>query len=230
MARLRISLIIPTLNEESTIAATLDDLLARGAHEVIVVDGGSEDRTESLARPRATRFLRETGGLALQLNRGACSATGEVLLFHPADVRLPGTAFEEIERALARSGTVGGAFRLRLDSPRRAFRLIELLANLRNRLGFGPFGDQGIFTRRDVFERLGGFAAEASLEDLDLVRRLRRSGRFVILPTPIRASARRWEKDGLLATTAAHYWAGLIYLLGARGKVRALKNRFQRRR
>src|ERR1043166_6837658 len=108
----RLSVIVPTLNEERSIAATLDDLIGRGLGEVIVVDAGSRDRTCALAEGRATRLLVEGGGRARQLSRGAREATGEVLLFHHADLRLPPDALPALERALAKPEVVGGAFRL----------------------------------------------------------------------------------------------------------------------
>src|SRR5262245_56335478 len=125
----RLSVIVPTLNEERTIAGTLDDLVGRGL-EVIVVDAGSRDRTRALAEGRATRLLVEGGGLARQLNRGAREATGEVLLFHHADLRLAPEALPALERALEEPGVVGGAFRLGFDSCRLAYRVIALAANL----------------------------------------------------------------------------------------------------
>ena len=223
MLGLRVSVIVPTLDEEDTIIATLEDIWGRRPHEVIVVDGGSRDRTQALAVPRATRVLVEGGGLARQLNRGALAATGEVLLFHFADVRLPERGLEAVISSLEEPGVVGGAFRLGFDSHRPFFRLVALLGNLRNRLGFGPFGDQAIFVGKEIFERLGGFEPEAPLEDLDLVRRLRRAGRFVILKDPVRTSVRRWEADGLLRTSLHHLLASLFYLLGAERKAKAIK-------
>ncbi len=230
MPGIKVSIIVPTLNEENAVTITLKRLREIKAHEVIVVDGGSQDRTKKLAEPLATDFLVETGGLAEQLNRGARQASGDVLLFHHADVRLPDSALEEIRKALGRPEVVGGAFRLRFESNRLIFRLIAGLANFRNRLGFGPFGDQAIFARRKVFEELEGFSPAAVLEDFDLVTRLKRAGRFVIIPSPVRSSIRRYQEGGILATSAAHYWSGILYLLGARRKVQARKAKFQRMR
>jgi rSAM/selenodomain-associated transferase 2 len=226
----RVSVIVPTLNEERTIASTLRGLLEQGAPEVIVVDGGSRDRTLALAEPFANRILTGEAGIARQLNRGAREATGEVLLFHFADLRLPEGGLGMIGRTLARPGVVGGAFSLGFDSPRLAFRIIAWGANVRNRLGFGPFGDQAIFVRRDTFERLGGFEPDEAFEDLDLVRRLKREGRFVIVRPPVRSSVRRWERDGLLATTLGHWRASFHYLLGSRRRALDLKLWLQKRR
>jgi rSAM/selenodomain-associated transferase 2 len=230
MESLRVSVIVPTLNEEWTIVSTLRDIIRQGAKEVIVVDGGSRDRTLSLAEPLASRVLTAEAGLARQLNQGAREATGDVLLFHFADLRLPEGGLEVIRDVLKRPEVVGGAFSLGFDSPRLAFRVIAFGANLRNRLGFGPFGDQAVFVRRETFESLRGYEPGTAFEDLDLVRRLKRVGRFVIVRPPVRSSVRRWERDGLLTTTFRHWLASLHYLLGSRRKARALKLWLQKRR
>ncbi len=229
MPDVRVSVIVPTLEEEATIAATLDDLAARRPHEVIVVDGGSRDRTQGLARERA-RLVQDGPGLARQMNRGARESSGDVLLFHYADLRLPPAAFEAIGRALERPEVAGGAFRLGFDSPRAVYRVIAWASNLRNRLGFGPFGDQAIFVRRSVFEELGGFTEGAPLEDFDLVRRLRRRGRFAILRPPVRSSVRAWERHGIFRTFREHSWASFLYLAGAHGRFGRMRERLIRRR
>src|SRR5262245_5070331 len=165
MEGLRVSVIVPTLNEERTIASTIQDLHRQGAREVIVVDGGSRDRTLALAGPLASRILQCPPGIAGQLNRGAREATGEVLLFHFADLRLPEGGLGVIRWVLRDPEVVGGAFSLAFDSARPVYRVIAWGANLRNRLGFGPFGDQAIFARRATFERLGGFDPGQAFED-----------------------------------------------------------------
>ncbi|MBI4585821.1 MAG: TIGR04283 family arsenosugar biosynthesis glycosyltransferase [Planctomycetes bacterium] len=215
---LSISAIIPTLNEEADIAAAIASVRRQGPREIIVVDGGSADRTVERARESADRVVVEDGGLPSQLNRGAREACGEALLFLYADTRLPEGGLEAIAAALADPAAVGGAFRLDFESRRRRFRCIAGLSNLRNRLGFGPFGDQAIFARREVFHELGGYRPEAFLEDLDLVRRLKRRGRFTLLRSAVRTSARQWEKHGFLKTTLCHGWMSLAYLLGKRRK------------
>jgi len=230
MAPERVSVIVPALNEEIVLPSTLESLRDRGFHEVIVVDGGSRDRTIAVAAPLSTRVLEESGGLARQLNRGAREATGDVFLFHYADLRLPEGALGTLRRALEAPEVVGGAFALDLDSPRVVFRWIAWCANFRTRLGFGPFGDQAIFARRDAFERVGGYPSEEVFEDLGLIKRLKRSGRFVILHPPVLSSVRRWEADGLLTTTWRHFWASILYLLGAERRALGLKRWLQRRR
>ncbi len=235
MEAIRLSVIVPTLNEAGKIEATLDRLAGGPAHELIVVDGGSTDATRSLLNAKKARLIdliviEQPGGLAAQLNRGAEVATGDILLFHYADLELPPDGLEAIERALSEPEVVGGAFRFGLDSPRPVYRIVEFGANLRNRVGFGPFGDQGIFARRDVFLRLGGYRKDEAMEDFELVRRLKRAGRFVMLPSAALSSARRWETDGVLRTATAHAWASISYLVGWSRVARRIKARLQRRR
>lgn len=213
---MRIAVVIPTLNEEAFVGATLDSVEPQRPSEVVVVDGGSTDRTVDVVARRAGRVIEERGGLGRQLNAGARHATAPVLLFLYADAVMPPGGLEAIERALRDERVVGGAFRLGLDGDRFAYRFIAATANLRNRFGLGPFGDQGIFVRRGVFEEIDGFRDGRHLEDLDLVRRLRRRGRFVVLPETIVTSVRRWEENGLVRTMVDHTLATTAWVLGRR--------------
>ena len=225
-----VSVILPALNEEQALPCVLDRVRALDAKDVILVDGGSHDATASIAAGRVDRLIVQEGGLARQLNAGAAVATGDVLLFHYADVRLEAGALASIARALDDPRVVAGAFRLALDSSRCVFRFIAWAANLRNRTGFGPFGDQAIFVRRAVFEELGGFVPGAVLEDLDLVLRLRRRGRFCLLRDRAVSSVRRWEQGGVLRTSWAHFRVSVYYWLGLRKRAARLKGRLMTRR
>ncbi len=209
---LRISALVPTLNEETTVEATLRGLREAGVDQILVADGGSQDGTVRLARPIADRVITAEGGLFAQLNSAADAADGDVFLFHYADVELPGGGREAIQGVLEDGEVVGGAFRLAFASERRRYRLIAGGANLRNRLGIGPFGDQSIFVKADVFRRLGGFRPEVLLGDLHLVRRVKREGRFVILRESVRASVRRWERNGVVPTLLFHAWLTFLYV------------------
>ncbi|MFQ5653757.1 MAG: glycosyltransferase, partial [Planctomycetota bacterium] len=131
----RISVVVPVLEEAEEIRGFLDRMRAGGPHEIIVADGGSSDGTIELAREGADRVIVEPGGLALQLNRGAAAATGDVLLFPYADTRLPDGWPEAIDRVLTRSGVAGGAFRFRLAGSGLRYRLIEWGTRLRARGG-----------------------------------------------------------------------------------------------
>jgi rSAM/selenodomain-associated transferase 2 len=192
----RLSVIIPTLNEERRIAAQLAFLSALpGVHEVVVADGGSRDRTAEIVRDAGTaRLVRAPRGRGAQLNAGAQAATGEVLLFLHADARLPAEAPARIAEALADPRVGWGAFWIRTSAeglPGWPARWLWL-ADLRSRYSRLPYGDQALFVRREVFERAGGFTSQPLFEDLDLSRRLRRSGRPLLIRVPVHVSGRRF--------------------------------------
>ncbi len=218
----RLSAVVPTLDEESTVAASLDSLRAGGVDELIVVDGGSRDGTIDIAKGMADVVLRSERGLFAQLNVGAAQASGDGFVFHYADVRFPPNGAAAAISAMERSA--GGAFSLAFDSDRRSYRFIARGAALRNRLGVGPFGDQAIFVRRDAFEAVGGFREDGFLADLQLVRAVRRRGGFSILPECVSASTRRWERVGVLRTLADHWWLTALFVCGRRsGETRAAR-------
>ena len=214
----KVSVIVPTLNEATVIGPTLRALRREDPHEIVVVDGGSEDGTLDEARPHADRMATERGGLARQLNRGAEEATGDVLLFNYADTIPAAGAIRALVETLAEGDVVGGAFKLGFDSGRRAFGIVAAGANLRNLIGFGPFGDQGIFVRRGAFFKAGAFRSAVFLEDLEFVRRVRRLGRFRILGLRVRTSVRRWDEQGMLRTLFCHWLMSVVYLCGKRKK------------
>lgn len=211
---MRISVVIPVLNEERAIAATLKALAPLGPDEVIVVDGGSADRTREIALECGARLARSPSGRAEQMNHGASLAGGEVLLFLHADTRLPASAISDIRNALRDPETVGGRFDLRLDGARPIFRLIGLLISLRSRLTKVATGDQAIFVRRDIFDGLGGFPEIPLMEDVALSRMLKRRGRVACLWSRVTTSARRWESEGVLRTIFKMWTLKLLYLAG----------------
>jgi len=214
-----LSVIVPMLNEERAIAPTLDAIAAgaSGAEvivEVIVVDGGSSDRSRDEARPRCARLLVAQRGLARQMNAGAAAAEGDALVFVHADTLVPPTFAGDIAAALADPAVVGGRFDLRVDDDAPMLRLIGWLISERSRLSRTGTGDQAIFVRREVFERLGGYRDIAVCEDLDLARRLKRAGRVACLRSQVTTSARRWSECGVLATTARMWFIRVAFLLG----------------
>ena len=148
------------------------------------------------------------------MNHAATKSRGAILWFVHADSRVTADAVHAIHEALADPRTVGGSFRFQVDSPRRVFRWIERAVDWRTRWLRTPYGDQGLFVRRDTFERLGGFAEEPILEDLYFVRAMRRTGRLAALPQPLRTSARRWDKAGVVRTTLRHQKILLLERLG----------------
>jgi len=215
----KLSVIVPMLNEERAIASTLDAIAAGSSGsplivEVIVVDGGSSDRSREEARPRCARLVVTRRGLACQMNAGAAAAKGDALVFVHADTLVPPTFAGDIAAALADPAVVGGRFDLRLDDDAPMLRLIGWLISARSRLSGTGTGDQTIFVRREVFERLGGYRDIALCEDLDLARRLKRVGRVACLRSRVTTSARRWRKGGVLATTARMWFIRIAFLLG----------------
>lgn len=209
-----VSIIVPVLNEAKVIESLLAHLLAlEGEHEVIVVDGGSSDETVAIAS-RSVRVISAERGRARQMNAGAREAKGETLLFLHADCRLPAGAVPAIEAALADPACVGGCFTLALDDDGLIYRLISVLTSLRMKLTGRMTGDEGIFVRRETFERLGGFRDIPLMEDWDFGPRLGSLGQVRQLPLRITASARRWKKWGLWRTFWLMRKLRFLYLLG----------------
>jgi rSAM/selenodomain-associated transferase 2 len=201
-----VSIIIPTLNEERALPAALTHAAAVADSEIIVADGGSEDRTVAIAHDFGCAVVDSPPGRAFQMNAGASHAAGELLVFLHADCLLPAAAGEELRRIVADESVEYGAFRHRIASSRAAFRLIEACDNLRARWLKLPYGDQAIFVRRRVFKACGGFPGRAILEEVELMRRLRRAGRrFRLLQGPIATGARRWERSGIVRTTLINW-------------------------
>ena len=197
----RISVIIPTLNEAGCLPQTFRSLPDAANLEVIVVDGGSNDGTADVAERAGARVLRLPPGRALQMNAGAAAARGSVLLFLHADTRLPRGFFSAVEAEMRKPGVVGGAFRLRIDAPGWPLRIIEGAVHIRSCVLQVPYGDQGIFVRKETFQELGGFAMLPIMEDVDFIRRLRRLGRIRIVPLSATTSGRRWQELGPWKTT-----------------------------
>jgi rSAM/selenodomain-associated transferase 2 len=213
----RLSIIIPALDEADGIGATLESLseLRRRGHEVIVVDGGSEDGTASLAVGLADRVLAASAGRAGQMNAGARNATGDVLLFLHADSRLPGAADRLVLQGLAGSRAVWGRFDVRIASLNPLLRLVETMMNLRSRLTRICTGDQSIFVYREAFEKVGGYPNQELMEDIAISARLRRLSAPLCLRERCLTSARRWESRGVLRTIALMWWLRLQYAFGA---------------
>ena len=209
----KISVVIPALNEEKNIGTALDSLADEAVLEVLVVDGGSADRTAELACSRGARVVAHPPGRAGQQNRGAALARGETLLFLHADTVLPPGFGGIVRQTLARPRTSAGAFSLSLGGSRPGLRLIQGLANFRSRVLGMPYGDQGLFLSADAFWRSGGFPDQPLMEDFELVRRLGRRGRVRTAPQRAISSARRWLKLGLLRTTLLNQLIILGYYL-----------------
>ena len=203
------------LNEEAAIIATLEALrrAARDA-ELIVVDGGSTDRSVELASPFCDQLLRTPRGRARQMNAGAAAAHGDALAFVHADTIVPISFARDIEDALRDPGSVGGRFDLLLDDPAITCRALAILINSRSRLTRSATGDQAIFVRHVVFDQLDGFAEIDLCEDVDFAARLRRCGRVACLRSKVTTSARRWRKNGLLRTVIRMWAIKSMFLAG----------------
>ena len=186
-----------------------------GPDEIVVVDGGSRDRTVELARRWTDRVeVLPVASRALQLNRGAELASGDVLLFVHADSRLPSDAAAAIRSTLALPGVAGGAFDITIRAPGASYAIIAWAANLRAHRTRIPYGDQAVFLRASRFAELGGFPELPILEDVALSQRLKRSGRIVYLGHRVRNSPRRWEREGIVYATVRNWIITLLFVAG----------------
>jgi rSAM/selenodomain-associated transferase 2 len=211
---MRVSVVIPTLNEAANIAQTLSLVRQAGECELVVVDGGSNDNTCEIAQRHADLALLAPRGRATQMNAGARAATGEVLLFLHADTVLPSKFSELLRHALEDPTVIGGRFDVRLDASGWQFRMIETLMNMRSRLSRISTGDQAIFVRREMFLALGGFPELELMEDIEFSRRLKRAGKIACLRGQVLTSARRWRQDGVLRTILLMWMLRCAYFLG----------------
>ena len=226
-----ISVIIPTLNEEGCIAATLKRLRSADLSEVIVVDGGSADGTVRIAEDMGAITLSTSAGRGRQQNLGAERSSGDILLFLHADTTLPSDFPSHVRGTLATPGTSAGAFQFRLDTDGWGLALVERMVALRCAVFAMPYGDQAIFTTREAFELAGRFKDLPVMEDFDLIRRLKRIGRVRLAPTAAVTSARRWRREGVLLATLKHQVCILGYYLGVRPELLArLRGRIISRR
>jgi len=211
---LRISVIIPTHNESAVIGGAVASLMESDVLEIVVSDGGSSDDTVRIALESGATVVSTAPGRDMQMNEGAARATGDALLFLHADTRLP-EGFEAVVRStLGQDGVLAGAFTLGIDSPRTSMRIVEWLTGLRCRLFSLPYGDQAIFMRRDVFTKYGGWPELQIMEDFELMRRLGKEGRVMIVPERVLTSPRRWERLGVLRTAVINQLVIMGYYLG----------------
>lgn len=214
---MRLSIIIPVLNEAAQIAAMLAPLqpLRAQGHEVIVVDGGSDDGTADYARALCDQLLNAPRGRARQMNVGAEVAQADVLWFLHADTLASVTAADTLVTTLSQSHLNWGRFDVRLSGSHPLLRVVETLMNVRSRWSGIATGDQGIFVRRDLFERLGGYPDIPLMEDIALSRLLKLQGAPVCLRERLVTSSRRWEQHGVARTIILMwrlrfaYWRGV---------------------
>ncbi len=218
------SIIVPVLNEADQIKSTIEHLhkqKMKGICEIIVVDGNPDGGTIKNIQNKSVKTVTSSKGRGRQMNTGVAIACGEILVFLHADTRLPEMALEKIYDVLQSKKYVGGAFGLAIDSDRLLLKYIAARARFRSRLNRIPYGDQAIFIRKDYFDRIGRFKEIPLMEDVDLMRRIKKRGdKIIILRDRVKTSARRWETEGALYTTirnqilvSLYYWGVSPYKL-----------------
>lgn len=214
---MKLSVIIPVLNEADTINRTLNHLFQQSSQpdEVIVVDGDPEGSTLKSINTNRVKSILSPPGRGIQMNSGAREASGEILLFLHADTLLPEEGLAVILDAMKNRQTDVGAFDLCIDSNNLIFRMIEATASLRSRLTRLPFGDQAIFIRQSVFDLMGGYREIPVMEDLELMKRLKAKKIPVSFLSPgVITSSRRWESEGILRRTLKNWLLILLYHAG----------------
>lgn len=210
---MKISIIIPALNEEKTLARTLALLRQlEGDFEIIVVDGGSVDSTVEVANRCGVTTLVTQRGRGAQMNCGAQKANGDILAFLHADTLLPQNSYKLIINACTTDIVVGGCFRLQFDDNKFSLQCCSYVT--RFRFSFFHYGDSCFFVRRNVFERIGGFREFPVMEDIDLWLRLRKEGTLVVLNEAVVTSARRFRKVGVIRQQCLSAFLLGLFLLG----------------
>ncbi len=213
---MRFSIIMPVLNEETVLEhylILLTQQCIHHGHELLLVDGGSTDATVSIAE-KYGQVIHAPRGRATQMNMGAEVAQGDVLLFLHADTQLPEHAFTAIEQALASQKVVGGAFKLCFTCDNLLYKLVAFATNLRSQLSNIFTGDQAYFMRAESFRTVGGYPDQPLMEDLEIIARLRKIGKVVLLPHYVTTSARRHEKIGLLRSVLFMWYLRTLYKFG----------------
>lgn len=209
-----ISIIIPVLNEAKSIEKICTRIYEMGNYrEILVVDGGSQDKTCQIAAPYAS-ILSSPQGRAIQMNIGAQSAAGEILWFLHADCIPHPNSIDAIKNTIQNGNIVGGAFAYQLDSYGLIYRASESLSNYKNRIFNIFYGDMGIFIRKKVFEMMGGYQEIPVMEDIDLCLRLKKRGDTIILPQQIITSARRWKAEGPVKNIFRNWLLQLGWITG----------------
>jgi rSAM/selenodomain-associated transferase 2 len=180
-----------------------------------VVDGDSEGRTLGAITQDDVTKIKSPRGRGKQMNEGAALATGDILLFLHVDTRLPRDALGLIRSAMEDNRHVAGAFDLGIESSQLIFRIIERAASLRSRVTRIPFGDQGIFIRKDYFMQVGGYREIPVMEDVDIMNRIKKQrGRIYIIPRRVSTDSRRWEQEGIVRCTLRNWMLQIFYYLG----------------
>jgi len=214
----KFSIIIPVFHEAERINDLIDHLRQldpERSSEIIIVDGAPEEDTlQAIHDDKVIRISSEKGR-AKQMNAGASMAAGDVLIFLHADTKLPIHALKKIETVTEKRGLMAGAFDLGIQSNQLIFRVIAFLGSLRSRLNRIPYGDQAIFLRREYFNNIGGYKEIPLMEDVELMRRIKRlGGKIWILYDRVMTSPRRWEEEGVIYCILRNWALQILYFLG----------------
>lgn len=214
MESIYLSVILPVLNEENAIAQTLLSLETPGV-EVILVDGGSTDQTVEIAQKLGIKVIvSPESGRGVQMNIGANHASADTLLFLHADTYLPPNYPQLIQETLDQPQTVAGAFLLKINSKNKLLRIVEKGVNARSRFLQMPYGDQGIFLKKEIFNQSGGFPLLPVMEDFQFIKCLKKQGKIRLASASVLTSARRWEKVGVIKTTLINQMIIIGYFFG----------------
>ena len=215
---IKFSIIVPVFHERERINQLIEYLNRSDFErnvEIIVVDGSHEKDTLSAIHSEEVIKISSETGRAKQMNAGASVALGEILIFLHADTELPPRALKKIDSLMEQGDHVGGAFDLGIKSDKFIFKVIATLSSLRSRLNRIPFGDQAIFIRREFFKKIGGYKEIPLMEDVELMRRIKKSGnRIWIFYDRVMTSPRRWEKKGVVYCTLRNWTLQTLYFLG----------------
>lgn len=217
---MRISIIIPVLNEEAVIDDALANASGHAVDEIVVADGGSVDRTReivlalsSLGIAPPVKLVAAPRGRASQMNAGARAAQGDIFIFLHADCLLPADAIPAIRSVIEHGASPAGAFDMRIDSPQLRCRIVSWWANIRSRITGIAYGDQAMFMPKSVFESIGGFADIPLMEDIEICRKLKRLGKISFINKPVLASARRFENRGVVRTVLEDWVRAIRFTL-----------------
>lgn len=214
----KLSIIVPVLHETEAVNPFIEHIRKVGKgedYEIIVVDGSSEEDTINAIKDRDVIKKTSPKGRARQMNAGAAVASGEILLFLHVDTKLPLNSFKKIREVLENSRYVGGAFDLELDTQKRSLKFIAWTARIRVRFTEIPYGDQAIFLRKDYFNNIGYYRDIPLMEDVELMKRIKRlGGKIYIIKDPVRSSPRKWLQDGIFYTTFRNHIIRMLYFLG----------------
>jgi rSAM/selenodomain-associated transferase 2 len=215
---IKFSIIVPVFHEGDSINGLMEHLsqLDTGkACEIIIVDGAPERDTLRAIHNNHVIKISTEKGRAKQMNAGASMANGEILIFLHADTELPILALSKISAVMEQGGYIAGAFDLGIKSDRLIFKVIASLASLRSRLNRIPYGDQAIFIRREYFKKIGGYQEIPLMEDMELMKRIKKSGHKIwIFYDRVRTSPRRWEEEGVIYCILRNWTLQALYALG----------------